>query len=159
MSLVIHIAWLNTQIRCHCPGMLQVLMQKTIQGSIIHFLGGALVATRIFIRTEPCFVISIAARMVGVHAQTLRYYERVGLLTPSRTTGRQRLYSMSDIERLQRIKTLTEGMGVNMAGVEVALKLMNKINELENALRKLSEEVQKLRSSSYLPVQQPGAQE
>ena len=60
---------------------------------------------------EPCFVISVAARIVGVHAQTLRHYERVGLIWPSRTGGRQRLYSMADIEELEReVKQLTEAV-------------------------------------------------
>ncbi len=86
---------------------------------------------------EPCFVISIAARMVGLHAQTLRYYERVGIIRPSRTLGRQRLYSQADIERLRRIKTFTEDMGVNLAGAEVALKLMQRIDELEREGREL----------------------
>lgn len=90
---------------------------------------------------EPCFVISIAARMVGVHAQTLRYYERVGLIWPSRTVGRQRLYTPSDIERLRRIKTFTEEMGVNLAGAEVALKLIERIGQLEKENQMLSEEV------------------
>ena len=80
---------------------------------------------------DPCFVISIAARMVGVHAQTLRYYERVGLIWPSRSVGRQRLYSQADIERLRRIKTFTEDMGMNLAVAEVALKLVERIEELE----------------------------
>ena len=95
---------------------------------------------------EPCFVISIAARMVGVHAQTLRYYERVGLIWPSRTVGRQRLYSPSDIERLRRIKTFTEEMGMNLAGAEVALKLVEKIDELEHEIEMLSQEVTSLNS-------------
>lgn len=90
---------------------------------------------------EPCFVISIAARMVGVHAQTLRYYERVGLIWPSRTVGRQRLYSPSDIDRLRRIKTFTEEMGMNLAGAEVALKLVERIDQLEGQVKSLSEEV------------------
>ena len=90
---------------------------------------------------EPCFVISIAARMVGVHAQTLRYYERVGLIWPSRTVGRQRLYTPSDIERLRRIKTFTEEMGMNLAGAEVALKLIERIDHLENEVQMLSQEV------------------
>ena len=95
---------------------------------------------------EPCFVISIAARMVGVHAQTLRYYERVGLIWPSRTVGRQRLYSPSDIERLRRIKTFTEEMGMNLAGAEVALKLVEKIDQLEHEIKMLSQEVTGLNS-------------
>ena len=82
-------------------------------------------------RNDPCFVISVAARMVGVHAQTLRYYERVNLIWPSRTVGRQRLYSIADIDRLRRIKALTEDMGVNLAGAEVALRLMMRIEQLE----------------------------
>ena len=80
---------------------------------------------------EPCFVISVAARMVGLHAQTLRHYERAGLIAPSRSHGRQRLYSMADVARLRRIKTLTDDMGVNLAGVDVALRLNERIRELE----------------------------
>ncbi len=95
---------------------------------------------------EPCFVISIAARMVGVHAQTLRYYERVGLIWPSRTVGRQRLYSPSDIDRLRRIKAFTEEMGMNLAGAEVALKLVERIDQLEHEVEMLSQEVSRLHS-------------
>ena len=94
-------------------------------------------------KDEPCFVISVAARMVGLHAQTLRYYERVGLIWPSRTVGRQRLYSAADIERLQRIKTLTDDMGVNLAGAEVAMKLMARIEELESEVRQLTEDIER----------------
>ena len=90
---------------------------------------------------EPCFVISIAARMVGVHAQTLRYYERVGLIWPSRSVGRQRLYSPTDIDRLRRIKRFTDEMGMNLAGAEVALKLVERIEELEIEVKQLSEQV------------------
>ena len=92
-------------------------------------------------RDEPCFVISVAARIVGVHAQTLRHYERVGLIWPSRTGGRQRLYSMADIDRLRRLKALTEDMGLNLAGAEVALKLMNRIEDLEGEVKQLTEAV------------------
>jgi MerR family transcriptional regulator/heat shock protein HspR len=97
-------------------------------------------------KDEPCFVISIAARMVGLHAQTLRYYERVGLIWPSRTVGRQRLYSPTDIERLRRIKTFTEDLGMNLAGAEVALKLVDRIEELENEVRNLAAEILRLRN-------------
>ena len=93
---------------------------------------------------QPCFVISIAARMVGVHAQTLRYYERVGLIWPSRTGGRQRLYSPADIERLLRIKTFTEEMGMNLAGAEVALKLVERIDELEKEVKELTDGLSRL---------------
>lgn len=96
---------------------------------------------------EPCFVISVAARMVGLHAQTLRYYERVGLVMPSRSGGRQRLYSMADVERLRRIKTFTDEMGVNLAGAEIALKLIDRINELEAQVAALTGEIARLRAN------------
>jgi MerR family transcriptional regulator, heat shock protein HspR len=99
-------------------------------------------------KDEPCFVISIAARMVGLHAQTLRYYERVGLIWPSRTVGRQRLYSPTDIERLRRIKTFTEDLGMNLAGAEVALKLVDRIEELENEVQNLAAEILHLRNQA-----------
>ena len=93
---------------------------------------------------EPCYVISVAARMVGVHAQTLRYYERVGLVEPSRSLGKQRLYSPKDIEVLRRIKALTDQMGVNLAGVEVVLKLINRVNQLEQQVSELTDELNRL---------------
>ena len=96
--------------------------------------------------TEPCFVISVAARMVGLHAQTLRYYERVGLVMPSRSGGRQRLYSMADVERLRRIKTFVDEMGVNLAGAEVALRLTEQIIDLQNQVEALTNEVERLRA-------------
>ena len=108
-------------------------------------------ATEPHSRNDPCFVISVAARMVGVHAQTLRYYERVNLIWPSRTVGRQRLYSIADIDRLRRIKTLTEDMGVNLAGAEVALRLMMRIEQLEAENQRLTDELGRLRSPAAAP--------
>ncbi len=99
------------------------------------------------LREEPCFVISVAARIVGVHAQTLRHYERIGLIWPSRTSGRQRMYSMADIERIRRVRTLTEDMGVNLAGAEVALKLMAQVEELEQEVVDLRNTVARLSRS------------
>ena len=94
---------------------------------------------------EPCFVISVAARIVGVHAQTLRHYERAGLIWPSRTTGRQRLYSMADIDRIRRLRTLIDDMGVNLAGAEIALKLMDRITELEGEVAELTDAIRSLK--------------
>ncbi len=94
---------------------------------------------------EPCFAISVAARIVGVHAQTLRHYERAGLIWPSRSTGRQRLYSMADIARIRRLRTLIDDMGVNLAGAEVALKLMDQIEKLEAEVAELTSSVNALR--------------
>ncbi len=94
---------------------------------------------------EPCYVISVAARMIGVHAQTLRYYERQGLLAPSRSQGKTRFYSPRDIERLRRIRTLTSDLGVNLAGVEVAMRLMERIVELEHQAQDMTTELTRLR--------------
>src|SRR5436305_6509864 len=76
-----------------------------------------------------CFVISVAARLLNVHPQTLRYYERAGLIQPSRSRGNIRLYSTRDIERAQQIKRLVEDLGVNLAGVEVILRLTERLRE------------------------------
>ena len=96
---------------------------------------------------EPIFVISIASRIVGIHAQTLRYYERVGLVSPSRTEGRQRLYSPEDIEKIRRIRALTEDMGVNLAGVEVILELMDRLNNVKVQVDQLKKEIEALKTS------------
>jgi len=106
-------------------------------------------------KDEPCFVISIAAKMVGLHAQTLRYYERVGLIWPSRSVGRQRLYSPADIERLRKIKAFTDDMGLNLAGAEVALKLVDRIEELEKQVQDLATEVNRLRHQLRAANRQP----
>ena len=106
---------------------------------------------------EPCFVISGASRIVGVHAQTLRYYERVGLIWPSRSVGRQRLYSPADIEKLRRIKALTEDMGVNLAGAEVALRLMGRLEHLEQEVQKLTEELDRLKAQTQTDGRRPPA--
>ena len=95
---------------------------------------------------EPCFVISVAARMIQVHTQTLRYYEREGLLEPARSRGNIRLYSQRDIEKLRRIKTLTEDLGLNLAGVQVVMRLMDRIADMEQEIQRLTSQVQALQS-------------
>src|SRR5215212_785009 len=82
---------------------------------------------------EPVYVISVAARRVGLHPQTLRLYEREGLVKPARR-GSNRLYSDKDIERLRQIQRLTQEMGVNLAGVEIILNLLEKIDTLQAEL-------------------------
>src|SRR5438477_344647 len=94
---------------------------------------------------EPAFIISVAARMLGVHAQTLRYYERVGLIVPSRSTGRIRLYSQSDINRVRRVQSLIDELGVNLAGAEVIMDMSAKIRALEAENESLRQELQRLR--------------
>ena len=93
---------------------------------------------------EPCFVISIAARMVGVHAQTLRYYERAGMVDPRRTSGNQRLYSTRDVTRLRQIKTLVDDLGVNLAGVEIILRLTEQMAQMENKMQVMQQKIKEL---------------
>jgi len=104
---------------------------------------------------EPCYVISVAARMVGMHAQSLRYYERMGIIAPSRSRGRIRLYSAADIARLRQIQRLISDLGVNLAGAEVILRLNQRIREMEGEMERLRAELQRLRDK-YLPAARPG---
>jgi MerR family transcriptional regulator, heat shock protein HspR len=94
---------------------------------------------------EPCYVISVAARMVGMHAQSLRHYERIGLIQPSRSHGRQRLYSQSDVARLRHIQRLIQDLGVNLAGVEVVLRMNERMRQMESEMQHLRQELQSYR--------------
>ena len=96
-----------------------------------------LTAERPIADTQPCYVISIAAGMVGVHAQTLRYYERLGLVEPARSGGNIRLYSLRDVQRLLWVKSLMEDLGVNLAGVEVIIRMSRRMAEMERELQQL----------------------
>jgi len=91
---------------------------------------------------EPLFVISVAARLVEMHPQTLRKYEREGLVAPSRTTGNLRLYSDRDIERLRQVKYLVEERGLNLAGVQVALDMTQSLLDLRKRLSRSLKEVE-----------------
>ena len=94
---------------------------------------------------QPSYVISVAARMVGVHVQTLRYYERLGIIEPARSRGNTRLYSARDIETLRRIKSLLNELGVNLAGVEVIMRMSDRMAEMEQELRRLRTQLQQYR--------------
>jgi MerR family transcriptional regulator/heat shock protein HspR len=94
---------------------------------------------------EPCFVISVAARMVGMHAQTLRAYERMGLLRPTRSLGRRRLYTPADIARLREIQGLIADLGVNLAGVDVIFRMRDRILQMEAEMEHLRRELQRMR--------------
>ncbi len=103
-------------------------------------------------RNQPVYVISIAAKLVEMHPQTLRMYERLGLVKPARTGHNIRLYSDEDIERLRQIQRLTQ-VGVNLAGVEMVLELIGRMEQMRQELqehmeqrqRELEEEVERLR--------------
>lgn len=98
-----------------------------------------------FNEREPRYVISIAARMVGVRTHTLRYYERVGIVEPSRSRGNIRLYSESDIAQLRRVKTLMDDLGVNLAGVEVIMRMVRRMLELQGQVQELEDELERAR--------------
>jgi MerR family transcriptional regulator/heat shock protein HspR len=88
---------------------------------------------------DALYVISVAARLVELHPTTLRKYERVGFLEPSRTPGRTRLYSLDDIRRLRQIKQLVEEREMNLAGVQMALDLTELLSEISAALDQASD--------------------
>jgi MerR family transcriptional regulator/heat shock protein HspR len=100
-----------------------------------------------FSHSTGYFAISVAAHMLGVHAQTLRSYERQGLITPSRTKGRIRLYSIEDIRRAQQVRRLIEDLGVNLAGVDVIMRLTERIKNLESQVENLQQELARHRAS------------
>ena len=83
---------------------------------------------------EPVFAISVVARMVGIHQQTIRSYERVGLLRPARSQGNTRLFSHADVERLRTVVRLANDLGINLAGIEVILRLSQEIEGLQREL-------------------------
>jgi MerR family transcriptional regulator, heat shock protein HspR len=98
-------------------------------------------------KDEPCYVISIAARMVGVHQQTLRYYERAGLIEPKRTGGNIRMYSNMDIQRVRQAQRLIDDLGVNLAGVDIILRMGEQLRLVQAALEAARADLDRLRST------------
>ena len=95
--------------------------------------------------TQPRYVISIAATMLGVQTYTLRYYEKIGIIEPSRSRGNLRLYSDRDIAWLRRVKTLMDDLGVNLAGTEVILRLTQRVADLQRQMMELESELKRWR--------------
>jgi MerR family transcriptional regulator, heat shock protein HspR len=87
-------------------------------------------------KDKPLYVISVAAELVDMHPQTLRLYERKGLIEPSRSAGKTRLYSQRNIEQLRDIRRLTQELGVNLAGVEEIIKLRRDLDELQHRMER-----------------------
>ncbi|WP_345985024.1 helix-turn-helix transcriptional regulator [Sulfurimonas sp. HSL-1656] len=100
---------------------------------------------------EPVYLISIVSKILDIHPQTLRQYERENLITPSRSDGRIRLYSQRDIDRIKLILRLTREMGVNLAGVDVALRLKEQIDTMEQEIAELRHQLAKARQSTSVP--------
>lgn len=84
--------------------------------------------------SQPVYMIGVAAQLCGVHPQTLRQYERLGLVIPQRVGAKNRLYSERDIQQVRRIQRLTQQMGVNLAGVEIILKLLEDMDSMRRDL-------------------------
>jgi MerR family transcriptional regulator, heat shock protein HspR len=104
---------------------------------------------------EPKYVISIAARIVGIETHTLRYYEKLGLVQPYRSQGKFRYYSEKDIEQLKHVKTLMSELGVNPAGVEVAIRMAQTIAKMQAEIDELSDEIENLKQSHPGKIEQP----
>ncbi len=90
---------------------------------------------------EPVYLISVVAKVLTIHPQTLRQYEREGLICPSRTDGKMRLYSQRDIDKIKMIQRLTRDLGVNLAGVDIILQLKEKIEEYEKTIEDLKSQL------------------
>ena len=100
---------------------------------------------------EPVYLISIVAKILNIHPQTLRQYERENLIKPSRSNGRVRLYSQRDIDKIKLILRLTRELGVNLAGVDIILRLKEQMEEMEQEIAELREEINRLEGNRSVP--------
>jgi MerR family transcriptional regulator/heat shock protein HspR len=101
---------------------------------------------------EPVYLISVVASILDIHPQTLRQYEKEGLIEPSRTEGRMRLYSQRDIDKIKFVLQLTRKMGINLAGVDVILKLKKQMDSMNSEILELREALSKTnRNGSVQP--------
>jgi len=105
-------------------------------------------------RRRPLFMISVAAELAEMHPQTLRMYERRGLILPNRSSKQTRLYSLEDVDRLRYIQRLTGELGLNLAGVERVLELENAMGELESRVEQLRGEIEALAAEARQEVEQ-----
>ena len=114
------------------------------------------------------FLISVAAELAGMHAQTLRTYDRLGLVRPERSSGGGRRYSQHDVDLLREVQRLSQDEGVNLAGIKRIIELTNQVEALQSRLRELAQELEELRGrqrrdiavvpkSTAVVVWQPGA--
>lgn len=117
------------------------------------------------LRSRPAYFIGVVAEITEMHPQTLRHYERIGLVTPSRSPGNVRMFSQEDIERVRLIQRLTSELGVNLAGVEVVLNMRDRYQrqaaENQRNLRELRQryeaEIERLRNALRRATRDPGA--
>ena len=100
---------------------------------------------------EPVYLISIVAKILEIHPQTLRQYERENLICPSRSDGRIRLYSQRDIDKIKMILRLTRELGVNLAGVDVVLRLKEQMEAMEQEIAELRHELARAKNATSVP--------
>ncbi|RXJ87044.1 heat shock protein transcriptional repressor HspR [Arcobacter sp. CECT 8985] len=100
---------------------------------------------------EPVYLISAVAQILNIHPQTLRQYEREGLIKPSRTNGKIRLYSQKDIDHIKYVLTLTRELGINLAGVDLILRLNEKIEKLETDVVKYKNKLKEVNRFGIVP--------
>lgn len=103
-----------------------------------------------YIYDEPVYLISVVAKILAIHPQTLRQYEKEGLIEPGRTEGKMRLYSQRDIDKIKTILRLTRDLGVNLAGVDIILRLKDKLDELDAINEQLRSSTNKQQNSVAL---------
>jgi MerR family transcriptional regulator/heat shock protein HspR len=101
----------------------------------------------------PMFVISVAAQLSGLHAQTLRGYDRLGLVSPGRTPGGGRRYSMRDIALLREVQRLSQDEGVNLAGIKRIIELEHEVDRLQQEVAALTQEI----AAAYAAAEQAAA--
>ena len=101
---------------------------------------------------EPVYLISIVAKILDIHPQTLRQYERENLICPSRSNGRIRLYSQRDIDRMKLILRLTRQMGVNLAGVDIILQLKEQMDNMQREIEQLKDELSSVNRNGSVPT-------
>lgn len=97
---------------------------------------------------DSVLVISVAAELSGLHAQTLRTYDRLGLVTPRRTRGGGRRYSLRDVARLREVQRLSQDEGINLAGIKLIIELRDRLEALEDALAEAHEQLRRLHDSA-----------
>ncbi|OBJ53314.1 heat shock protein transcriptional repressor HspR [Mycobacterium sp. 1423905.2] len=103
-------------------------------------------------RDSRTFLISVAAELAGMHAQTLRTYDRLGLVTPQRTSGGGRRYSQHDVDLLREVQRLSQDEGVNLAGIKRIIELTNQVEALQSRLQEMAEEIATLRANQRREV-------
>jgi len=103
-------------------------------------------------RESRTFLISVAAELAGMHAQTLRTYDRLGLVTPRRTSGGGRRYSQHDLDLLREVQRLSQDEGVNLAGIKRIIELTNQVEALQARLQEMAEEIVMLRANQRRDV-------